>query len=255
MPENAAQSTGNLYEDLSGYYDQFCAEVDYIEQCEFAERAFACFASSPGRDYLDLACGTGQHLLHMQQRGFAVWGLDNSEAMLEMAKVRCPSAQLLLCDMSAFEHVSQFDLITCFLYSIHYSHPTATLQETLRRVWCALRPGGVFIFNTVDVDGIRNKKRVVTQLVDGDAHLSFESGWEYSGEGDVLDLHLRITKASAAGTQSWRDHHIMTAVSLLQMRAMLEETGFHVTLLEHDYRVMYPLGENGFNAIIIALKA
>src|SRR5690554_6530717 len=62
--------SGNLYADLAGYYDQFCAEVDYAEQCEFALRAFSCFGDSGGKNYLDLACGTGQHLQYMATCGF-----------------------------------------------------------------------------------------------------------------------------------------------------------------------------------------
>lgn len=60
----------SLYADLSVYYDRFCAEVDYAEQCAFANRAFGCFAASGGRNYLDLACGTGPHLLHLGDDGF-----------------------------------------------------------------------------------------------------------------------------------------------------------------------------------------
>lgn len=255
MSLQSVAETGNLYADLSEYYDQFCAEVDYAEQCEFAERAFACFASSGGRQYLDLACGTGQHLAHMQTRGFVASGLDNSAQMLAQAQLRCPDAQLLLCDIAAFEQVAQFDLITCFLYSIHYSHPTAALVQTLRRAWRALKPGGIFLFNAVDVAGIRNHKRVTTQLQLCDDNLRFESGWEYRGDGDVLDLFLRITKQSIVDSQSWSDHHTMTAVTFLQLREMLEEAGFHVTLLEHDYSTLQPLSEKASNAIVVATKS
>ncbi|MGB4248480.1 MAG: class I SAM-dependent methyltransferase [Pseudohongiellaceae bacterium] len=255
MPQKFIADTGNLYADLSEYYDQFCAEVDYARQCEFAERAFACFASSGGREYLDLACGTGQHLADMQRRGFVASGLDNSAHMLAQAQLRCPDAQLLLCDIAAFEQVAQFDLITCFLYSIHYSHPTAALAQTLRRAWLALKPGGLFLFNAVDVAGIRNDKRVTTQLQHGNASLRFESGWEYRGEGDVLDLFLHITKQSAANTRCWSDHHTMTAVTFPQLRLMLEEVGFQVTLLEHDYDMLQPLGGKAFNAIVVATKS
>jgi ubiquinone/menaquinone biosynthesis C-methylase UbiE len=248
-----AQS-GNLYADLAGYYDQFCADVDYAEQCEFARRAFACFASSEGRDYLDLACGTGQHLLSMAAHGYICSGLDNSAAMLAQAAQRCPQAQLLLCDLAAFEHQGAFDLITCFLYSIHYSHPTSALEQTLRRAWRALKPGGVFIFNAVDARGIRNHSGITTRLVDGDSQLSFQSGWHYRGEGDVLDLSLRITRESGAGIERWQDHHTMTALTLPALQGMLEESGFEVTLLEHDYQVMAPWSGASFNAIVVACK-
>lgn len=246
--------TGNLYTDLAGYYDQFCAEVDYAEQCEFAQRAFTCFANSSGRDYLDLACGTGQHLLHMAGHGFVPNGLDNSAEMLAQAALRVPQAQLLQCDLAAFDQIAAFDLITCFLYSIHYSHPVTSLEETLKRAWRALKPGGIFLFNTVDAYGIRNDKTVTSRLTDGDSQLGFQSGWRYSGEGEVLDLLLSITRESDAGTECWQDQHTMTAISLPRLQHMLQATGFEVTLLEHDYRVMVPWNGTSFNVIVAACK-
>ncbi|MCW8193395.1 class I SAM-dependent methyltransferase [Proteobacteria bacterium 005FR1] len=244
---------GNLYADLAGYYDQFCNEVDYTEQCEFAVRAFECFAHVDGREYLDLACGTGKHLALMQEQGFAASGLDNSAAMLEQAAVRCPDARLLLCDLAGFDQQEEFSLITCFLYSLHYSHPTSALEETLKRAWNALKPGGVFIFNTVDARGI-SERTIKTQLSEGDTHLSFQSGWQYSGEGEVMNLVLSITRESTEGRQTWHDQHRMTALTLPQLSSMLESVGFEVTLLEHDYRVMVPWNGESFNAIVVAVK-
>jgi SAM-dependent methyltransferase len=246
--------SGSLYADLSAYYDRFCAEVDYAEQCEFAQRVFDGFASSGGRDYLDLACGTGQHLRHMQQRGFTASGLDNSAQMLELAQQRCPDAQLLLCDLAAFDQRSAYDLITCFLYSIHYSHPLSSLTQTLQRAWRALKPGGVFIFNAVDAAGIHNDNKTITQLTDGDSTFTFQSAWHYCGTGEVLDLVLTIRRESTAGIQRWSDQHTMTATSLLQLRTLLEEVGFEVTVLEHDYSLMRMQTARSFNAILIACK-
>lgn len=243
-----------LYADLSAYYDRFCAEVEYAEQCDFAQRVFDCFGSSGGRDYLDLACGTGQHLLHMQKLGFTVSGLDNSVQMLELAQRRCPDAQLLLCDLAAFNKRSAFDLITCFLYSIHYSHPLSSLMQTLERAWLALKPGGVFIFNAVDAAGIHNDNRTVTQLTDGDSKFTFQSAWHYRGTGEVLDLLLTISRESSAETQRWCDQHTMTATSLPQLREMLEKIGFEVTLLDHDYGLMSMQTAESFNAILVACK-
>lgn len=252
--EVAAASSGNLYGDLSGYYDQFCAQVDYSEQCAFARRAFTCFAESGGMSYLDLACGTGQHLAYMHEQGFAVSGLDNSAQMLELAAARCPSAELLLCDLAAFEQVEAFDLVTCFLYSIHYSHPLTALAQTLRCAYRALKPGGILLFNTVDARGIRNDNGIVTEVADGAARLRFQSGWTYRGEGDELRLDLSITRDTASGRDCWRDTHCMTATTLPQLQEMLEKTGFVVTLLEHDYQAMRPLQDESFNAIVVAAK-
>ena len=248
------QNSGNLYTDLSAYYDKFCAEVDYAGQCAFAVRVFDAFAQSGGRDYLDLACGTGQHLQQMAGLGFVPTGLDNSAPMLAQAHSRCPQAQLLLCDLAAFDQVAAFDLISCFLYSIHYSYPLSKFAETLKRAYRALKPGGVFVFNTVDANGARSGHNVVTRVQEADSRLTFTSGWYYRGQGDALDLRLSITRESAQDTQTWNDHHTMTATTLLEVKKMLRASAFEVTLLEHDYDRLAPWDGASFNVIVVACK-
>lgn len=244
----------NLYANLAGYYDQLCAEVDYAQQCEFANRAFSCFASSGGRDYLDLACGTGPHLQCMEGLGFSLVGLDNSARMLQLASLKVPSARLLLSDMAALDETGAFDLVTCFLYSIHYSYPPEKLRETLRRVWRALKPGGIFVFNAVDAAGACQAHPVTTQLAEGESRLTFESGWHYRGRGDVLDLRLAITRHGPDGVQRWEDHHCMSALSFRELAGMLETSGFESTLLEHDYTSMRDWDGKSFNVIVVACK-
>lgn len=252
--QDALAGSGNIYAELAGYYDQFCADVDYAGQCAFARRVFATFASSGAKQYLDLACGTGQHLLDMQQHGFAPHGLDNSSAMLALARERCPDAQLQLCDLAAFEQQDSFDLITCFLYSLHYAHPVAAIEQTLYRSFAALKSGGVLLFNAVDARGIRNDAGITTHLQHGDDELSFQSAWFYRGEGEVLDLNLLISRKSAGGGQQWRDHHVMTALRFPLLDALLKAIGFDVTILEHDYGTLRAWDGESFNAVFVACK-
>lgn len=245
---------GSLYADLSGYYDRFCTHIDYAEQSAFARRVFAAFAASDGRVCLDLACGSGQHLLALQAHGFAPHGLDNSAEMLALAAQRCPSATLQLCDLAAFDANARYDFITCFLYSLHYSHPRSALAETLRRSHAALKPGGVLLFNAVDARGIRNVAGITSSSRDGEAELQFRSGWHYAGTGEVLDLHLQITRSTPGGIQRWQDHHVMTALDFPCLQTLLQDCGFEVTMLEHDYGALRPWDGVSSNAIFVACK-
>lgn len=250
----AMSEISGLYADLSCYYDQFCAGVDYSQQCDFAERALQCFGESGGNDYLDLACGSGPHLYFMQQKGFACSGLDNSAPMLRLAQQRCPQAELLLCDLAAFDYDRKYDLLSCFLYSIHYSHPLTALNETLHRAYKALKPGGVFIFDLVDKNGIRNSEGVVTHADSKEGKLRFQSGWNYRGHGEVLDLDLSIELASKAGMQRWSDHHIMTATTIKDVKSLLQQAGFEVILLEHDFSTLREWDGFSFNVIVVAVR-
>lgn len=244
----------NLYADLSHYYDRFCTGVDYAQQCDFAERALRCFGESGGRDYLDLACGSGPHLHFMLQKGFFCSGLDNSASMLALAQQRCPQAELLLCDLAAFDYDGKYDLLSCFLYSIHYSHPLTALNETLRRAYQALKPGGVFIFDLVDKNGIRNGEGVVTHADSKEGALRFQSGWHYRGQGEVLDLNLSIELAGEAGVQRWSDHHVMTATTIMEARSLLQQIGYDVVLLEHDFSTLREWDGESFNVIVVAVR-
>lgn len=251
---------GNLYTNLSAYYDLFCADVEYAGQCAFASRVFECFAQTDGRQYLDLACGTGAHIQIMQSLGFTATGLDNSADMLAQAAQRCPDAAFILSDMSAFETPDRYDLISCFLYSLHYSHPVSALKKTLKRVYDALQPGGVFVFNAVDIKGITSRHFVTSKAVADRSLLTFVSGWCYQGEGDTMDLQLSITRepAQASGITVkkviWQDQHAMTALEFSHLSAWLSAVGFESTFLEHDYDCLQPWNGSSFNVLVVACK-
>lgn len=242
-----------LYADLSGYYDRFCQDVDYAAQCDFAARVARTFGDSGGHDYLDLACGTGQHLAQMAARGFAGTGLDNSQAMLDQAARRCPDADWLCCDLAGFEAHERFDLITCFLYSIHYSHPRAALRETLRRAFAALRPGGVLLFDVVDKAGIGNRD-AVSHLVEDDARFTFRSGWRYAGAGETLDLDVTIEREAGGQVQRWQDRHAMTAIGIDEVRDAMAALGFDVTVLERDFGGLREWAGASFNVMMVGTK-
>jgi SAM-dependent methyltransferase len=242
-----------LYADLSGYYDRFCLDVDYTAQCDFAARVARTFGDSDGHAYLDLACGTGRHLALMTAKGYAGTGLDNSQAMLDQAARRCPGLEWLCCDLAAFDTPGRFDLITCFLYSIHYSHPRARLGETLRRAFAALRPGGVLLFDLVDMAGI-GERDAVTRLDEGDARFTFRSGWRYAGAGETLSLEVSIEREDDLGRRQWSDRHAMTAIGIDEVRTTMRALGFAVTVLERDFSGLREWDGASFNVMMVGTR-
>ena len=251
---SSSQLSNQLYVDLSQYYDHFCRHIDYADQCSLANRVYSLFNTSNIYLYFDLACGTGQHLTLMHDYGFEVVGLDNSQAMLDQAQIRCPSAKLIYCDLAEFDNEEEFDLITCFLYSMHYSHPISSFTETLTRTYQALVTGGVFIFDMVDKFGIRNITDLIDKVDSKDEEMSFNSRWYYRGEGEVLDLFLDIERKTEQGTQLWNDHHTMTAVGINQVKNWMIDIGFEVILLERDFQTIREWSGKSANVIVVGLK-
>ncbi|MBB2496995.1 class I SAM-dependent DNA methyltransferase [Aquipseudomonas ullengensis] len=245
-------STNALYTDLSAYYDLMCADIDYPAQSHSVRRLHQLFGTA-GRNHLDLACGTGPHVRHFLDCGYCSAGLDINQPMLDIAQQRCPEAQFSRQDMANFQVAEPQDLITCFLYSIHYNAGLEKLRACLTSVHAALAEGGVFCFNAVDKHKIDNRSFVRHSVEHDGSLFAFGSGWYYSGEGERQALRLSIEKTTAGQTQAWQDEHPMVALSFAELQVLLEPH-FEVQVFEHDYERITPWAGASGNALFVCVK-
>lgn len=245
-------SVNALYTDLSGYYDLMCADIDYQAQSHCIHRLQQLFGNG-GVRHLDMACGTGPHIRHFIDTGYASSGLDINQPMLDLAAIRCPEAQFSQQDMCGFSVAERLDLITCFLYSVHYSAGIERLQACVASVHAALNSQGVFCFNAVDRERIDNALSVTHSVQHEGSQFTFSSGWHYPGAGERQSLRLRIEKATGDETQVWRDEHPMVAVSFAELQEVLRPY-FEVHVFEHDYEKIIPWDQVSGNAIFVCVK-
>lgn len=245
-------SANALYTDLSQYYDLMCVDIDYLSQSQGIARLAQLFGNK-GRSHLDLACGTGPHVRHFIDFGYHSSGLDINQPMLDLALTRCPEAHFSLQNMSEFKITEPVDLITCFLYSIHYNDGIKKLSECIKRVHQSLNAGGVFCFNLVDKTKIKNGLFVKHTANQQDSLFTFSSGWHYSGDGDKQSLKVSIEKTNAQQNQKWHDEHAMVAVSFEQIIELLSPY-FEVHVFEHDYQKLLPYDMASGNAIFTCVK-
>ena len=242
-----------LYTDLARYYDLMCADINYQEQSQHAFRLHRLLGAG-GNEYLDLACGSGPHVEQFIAMGYNATGLDLNAPMLSIAAQRCPTATFSLQDMSEFSFAQRFDLITCFLYSMHYCYPTEKFQAAAARAYAALNPGGVIYFDAVDKNTIANDQGVSHEHAQGDDVFRFQSRWFYKGNGDLLDLFLRIHKKNGTKQERWQDHQKKLALNKNSMQKILIKIGFEVTVLKRNFdRIEIWDGVAG-NVIFVCVK-
>src|SRR6266498_3666978 len=74
---------GSNYADA---YDILYHDKDYAVECDLIERLFQRFGDDSIASVLDLGCGTGNHSLLLDQRGYEVVGVDRSASMLDHAR-------------------------------------------------------------------------------------------------------------------------------------------------------------------------
>ena len=141
----------SAYEALAASYDSLTYDVDYEKIAQFYERLFRRYRLQP-ETVLDLACGTGSLSLLLAGRGYRVLGADQSEDMLMEASRKAAqmpdNAPYFICQpMQRLRLPQPVDAVVCCLDSVNYLTKPADCARTFARVFQALRPGGVFIFD------------------------------------------------------------------------------------------------------------
>ncbi|HEY6323013.1 MAG TPA: class I SAM-dependent methyltransferase [Thermoanaerobaculia bacterium] len=105
-----------LYNKLSPYYDLIYAAKDYEGEARYQVQLIKKHKRSSGRDFLEIACGTGRYLEFFVQ-SFTCTGLDLNPAMLRIARKRVRQARLVHGDMLTMKLGKQFDVVACLFSS------------------------------------------------------------------------------------------------------------------------------------------
>jgi SAM-dependent methyltransferase len=106
---------------------------DEAQQVPTYEEAIRQVGVSAGQRVLDVGCGTGVFLRLVADRGAEAFGLDASEALLEIARERVPEADLRVGEMEALPYDDDsFDVVTGFNAFFFANDFVAALREAGR---------------------------------------------------------------------------------------------------------------------------
>ena len=150
------------YDALAPGYDDLTRGHDHDGWTSRLEaRARDC--GLDGARLLDLACGTGNTLLPMLDRGYEVTGVDISEAMLAEAERKTRGrAQLVWGDIRDLPVLGEFDLVWCLGDALNYLDTPEELTAALTGMGSNLAPGGVVVF---DVNTLATFRTVYSSLL------------------------------------------------------------------------------------------
>ena len=140
----------SAYESLAGAYDGLTRDVPYEKILEFLE-AVLCKAGKKPETALDLACGTGSMSVLLAERGLRVLGADISEEMLTVAQQKAAELDnppyFIRQPMQRLRLPEPVELVVCLLDSLNYLDEPNECPTVFERVYKALTPGGVFLFD------------------------------------------------------------------------------------------------------------
>jgi len=215
------------YDFLAGGYDQLTRDVDYPRWARYIEGRFKA-AKIPVRRVLDLACGTGSLTLELCRRGYELVGADLSAEMLTEAEAKCRQAGFsvpFFCqDMSRLRLPGPVDACVCCLDSVNYVLEPKGLQRAFRRVYKALRPGGMFLFDADTPEKLA--------AMDGQVFLDETEDvfcvWrgEYSEKRRLCSFWMDIFEKDGRLWRRGGELHRERAYAMEELAQWLEQAGF-----------------------------
>jgi SAM-dependent methyltransferase len=120
-------------------------EVDFLVHC------FRRYARRPVRRVLDIACGTGPHLIRLAARGYQMSGLDLSPQNIAFLRERAAAGgfrpELFVADMTRFRLPRPVDAAICMQDSQGHLLTNEALLDHLRCVARSVRRGGLYVFD------------------------------------------------------------------------------------------------------------
>ena len=84
----------SVFDEMGGYWAEIADQNQTERQIKFVKTPL-----KPTGLVLDLACGTGRHLIPLGKEGYDIIGLDISRNLLRIAKSRWSGAQVVRGDM------------------------------------------------------------------------------------------------------------------------------------------------------------
>ncbi|WP_461613185.1 class I SAM-dependent DNA methyltransferase [Clostridium sp. Marseille-QA1073] len=215
------------YKNFASIYDELIyGDVDYKNWCEKILKICEEY-SLERRNYLDLACGTGNLTVELGKSFQNVYAVDLSQEMLTIAeeklrdngiraKVFCQN----ICNLSI---KNNFNLITCALDSTNYITEKEDLKKYFEGVYNLLREDGVFIFD------INSQHKLINIL--GNNTFNYDSEdvvyiWENYLENDIVNMYLTFFVREGQVYKRFDEEHCERAYSEEYIEGIFKGLGF-----------------------------
>ena len=222
-----------LYSDLAEYY--FVIEKNHRNIDSDISYITSVLQEFRSPKLLDIGCGTGEHLEILSQYAIQCTGIDNSEAMLAIAKKRFPlKIDFIRCDMTGFDYTKEFNAVLSLFGTFNYLIDDYAINRVLKNTYRSLKSGGMAIFeiwNAIPVMKIKKKEisRISSTFVKNkriDRYRGFTITSRSMNCIVEVDYIYRIYDNGI--TQEIEDRHAMRAFTIEEMERFIHRNGFKI---------------------------
>ena len=221
-----------LYKELSKYYDLIYSFKDYKKESVRIKALVSKYKMSEGKELLDVACGTGQHLEYLKDE-FSCMGIDICNEMLEVAMKNVDGVVFKQADMTTLSLGREFDVITCLFSSIGYVKTLANLRRTIRNFSKHLKNGGVVLIEPWFSKSTFYPGSPHMTTYDGkDIKIARLNVSELRGSLSVMDMHYLIAERGE-DVKHLVDRHEMGLFDVDETLRIMKTNGLRSRFLKH----------------------
>ena len=215
------------YRNLAASYDRLTNDVDYEATVQFYMDILAREGVKP-RTVADLACGTGSVTAILARMGYPVLGIDMSEEMLTEAAMKTmdlePMPRFACQKLQELKLPKAVDMAVCALDSLDYITNPDDCKEAIRRIYKALNPGGIFIFDVNTPEKLRTMDGQIFLDEDDDVYCVWQG--EFDEEPNICTYWMDLFQRQGNTWQRSYEEHREYAYSEVQLRDYLKAAGF-----------------------------
>ena len=192
---------------------------------------------------VDLGCGSGRWARVLNDHGYDVLGVDASPDFVRLARSHAPHSKFVHADLWQIR-LPECEAVTAIGEVLNYGR-RRTLAALFRRIYRALRPGGVFAFDIAGPDRIPpGGTRRVWAAGDDWAVLS-----ESAGSGELLRRNIISFRKSGAHYRRTEEIHKVQLYEPTHVLEPLEQAGFRARKQAAFGHFRLPKGIHAFLAV------
>ena len=227
----------DAYHELAKSYDRLTNDVDYAATVAFYYEILKREGLNP-RTCVDLACGTGSVTEILVKKGLQVTGVDISEEMLTVASQKAEGAWFICQPLQELKLPRAVDMAVCALDSLDYITDPGDCAEAIRRVYKALNPGGIFIFDVNTPEKLRAMDGQVFLDEDDDVYCVWRG--EFDEETNICSYGMDLFQRQGDVWHRSFEEHCEYAYSEQQLVGYLKDAGFTSIEVYADRKFVAP---------------
>lgn len=249
----------SIFNSYADYYDLVYQDKDYEGECDFLEEVFRKLSKRRVHSVADWGCGTGNHSVILADRGYKVFGIDGSWAMIRQARSkvrrRRSKVDFVRGSVGSTTLVQKVDAAIAMFAVVSYQSSMRKVNQMFRNVRKNLDRGGIFVFDCWHGPGVLSQKptdRMKVLRRRGEKVIRFvHSTLDEQRQTVKVSLYVMHSKNRELLNEVNEDH-VMRFFFPKELSRALASSGFRILKLGPAYELSRKATQDSWNVFVIA---